>query len=642
MSRLKRLISEIHHRSLWQVLLIYVGGAWFCYELIDTVTDRLALPPWLPGLAIVLFLLALPVVVATAFVHDEGVASVAPAEGTEVEATAHHKARRRHRFLTWRNAGLSFLVALALWGVVAAGLLLVGGYGAAPADERRSLAVLPFANLSPDPDDAYFADGIHDEIISQLGKIASLKVISRTSVMEYRDQTKNLRLIADQLGVTNILEGTVRRVGDRVRITTQLIDAQNDEHLWAETYDRDYADVLSVQAELAQTIASVLEAALTPQEVERIQAKPTDNPQAYEQYLRGSEYLNRSYQENDLRIAAQMFSKAVQLDPDFAGAYARLSVANVTTYWHGYDPKEDRLAQAREAAEKAFQLDPDLPDAHLAMGYYHYYGQRDYEMALAEFSSALRLQPNNSDVLAATAYVQRRRGEWDLALNNLKKAFELDPRSPIKAQQVGSISRWMRDYGEAMHYYDLAISLSPETTELYNVKAGLILDSTGDPEEALRVIEEGPEMNVADLPAGNAAELWRLYFIAGKYERPLQELNRRTVGDDTTRYFLAKAELHELLGQRDIARAHYDSARVALESLILQGRNPGEPFNVRCRLGIAYAALGRKDDALHEGRACVERLPLSRDALYGNYNLGYRVQIYAMVGEADSAVAQLD
>lgn len=526
------LIRGIHRRLLWQVLLIYVVGAWACYELIERITDRLALPAWLPVLAVILLLLGLVFNVATALVQERG-----PAGGQADRASIEDSSERlaagseisgAERLFTWRNAITGGVVALALWGVVAAGWLVFGEGRASSAAERKSIAVLPFENLSPNPDDAYLADAMHDEIISQLGKIASLKVISRTSVMEYRDQTRNLREIAQELGVTHILEGTVRREDDRVRITTQLIDAAYDEHIWVEHYERDLPNTFSVQAELAQTVASVLEEALTPEELERIQAKPTDSPQAYDQYIRGSEYLNRSWQKSNLRIAGDRFSEAVRLDPEFAAAYARLSVAHSRMYWFGYDRTEGRLGKAREAAEKAFRLKSDLPDAHIALGTFYYYAERDYERALAEFSLALRLQPNNSDALFIAGAVHARRGEWTLNLKNLKKAFELDPRSPVKATLVAQSYGWLRNFSEALRHIDMAISLSPETTQYYFIKAFLILSWRGDPEEALRVIEEAPAMNLSDLGAGAARNRWRYYFMAGKYERPLQQLNLRT------------------------------------------------------------------------------------------------------------------
>lgn len=280
MSHLKRLIVEIHHRSIWQVLLVYIGAGWFCFEIIDSITERFALPAWLPAVSAILFLVGLPFVVATACVREieapsRGATDAEPGEDEAAVAAAHQRARRRHRFLTWRTAGLTFLVALAAWGVVTTGWLLLADRTAseqtqAPEETRKSIAVLPFDNLSTDPENEFFADGIHDDIITQLYKIADLKVISRTSVMEYKGRLENLRVIAEELEVTNILEGTVRRADGRVRITTQLIDATTDEHLWAEVYDRDLQDVFAVQSDVAQRVATALKATLTASEKGRI------------------------------------------------------------------------------------------------------------------------------------------------------------------------------------------------------------------------------------------------------------------------------------------------------------------------------------------------------------------------------------
>ena len=275
MNRLKRPIVEIHRRSPWQVLFIYVGGAWVCYEIIDTITDRLALPEWLPVLAMILFLIGLPVVLATAFVHEVAPPPGAPAEPTplteaeaarrEVEtAAARLEARRRHRFLTWRNAGLIFVFALALWGVVAAGWLVFSGSERetrAAADVRPSVAVLPFANRSALQEDEYFTDGIHDEILTRLSKLSGLRVISRQSVMRFRDSPTTMGEIAEALGVRYVLEAGLLRARDNVRINVQLIDAHTDDHLWAETYDRPLSieNLLDIQSEIASQIAADLD-----------------------------------------------------------------------------------------------------------------------------------------------------------------------------------------------------------------------------------------------------------------------------------------------------------------------------------------------------------------------------------------------
>jgi serine/threonine-protein kinase len=452
MNRLKQFITEIHRRSLWQVLGIYLVGAAVGYQLIQALTEGLGLPDWFPALAIVLFIILLPVVLATAVVQ-EGVRGPRRPEAAEPavgEARGVH-----HRLFTWRNAGLSFLAALALWGVVATGWYLLA--------DRKSIAVLPFDNLSPDPENEFFTDGMHDEIIVQLGKIASLHVISRTSVMEYKGRSENLRTIAEELGVTNILEGAVRRDDGRVRVTTQLIDALADRHLWAEVYERDLADMFAVQSDVAEQVAAALRAELTAAERERIEEIPTEDLEAYEFYLRGMEYWRRPGDlAEDYRSAQRMWEQAVDLDPSFALAHAWLSTIHSESYWYRWDFTEERLRLARAAADRALELDPDLPEGHLALGLYYYYGFRAYDQALEELAVAEQGRPGDAELLSARAWIYRRQGRWEEAIANLQRAAELDPRDATLFNVLGHTHRFLRRYDEAERYYDKALAIEPE------------------------------------------------------------------------------------------------------------------------------------------------------------------------------------
>ncbi len=308
----RRLIHEIHRRSLWQVLGIYVVGSWFVLQVVDANVGALKLPDWAHPIALILLIIGLPIVLATAFVQ-EGVGRRKPARADEglglTEPPTRPAGVHRHLF-TWRNAILGGVAAFALWGVVAAGWLVLGG-------RLPSVAALPFANLSGDPQDAYFSDGIHDEILARLAKIAGLRVISRTSVLEYRDSPKNLRQVAEELGVGHILEGTVRKVGSRILVTAQLIDVERDEeHVWVEQYDRELTaeNLFEIQGDVAQKIAAALRTELSPEETERIAARPTEDLEAYEYYLRGNESWNRATDRADVEQAIQMWERAVALD----------------------------------------------------------------------------------------------------------------------------------------------------------------------------------------------------------------------------------------------------------------------------------------------------------------------------------------
>ncbi len=374
MSRFKELIREVHRRSLWQVLLVYIGGALVGYQAIQALTEGLGLPQWFPALAILLFIVGLPIVLATSFVQegfssagqdptllpDSGVGTVADVAGAR-------------RLFTWRNAIMGGALAFGLWGVVATGWLVFGGRSDAEGVEAalvesKSIAVIPFANMSADPENEYFSDGITDDIITHLSMIADLKVISRQSSMQYKGSEKSLRQIAEELGVATILEGGVQRIGDRVRVNAQLIDAESDEHLWVEQYDRDLTDVFAIQSDVAERIARALAAELTPETQARIERRPTDDMAAYNAYLRGKDYTRRGYAEEDIRVSIQMYERAVELDPGFALAWAGLANQQSRLYWFHYDRSDAPLTAASQAIDQALALDPELSEAYLARG----------------------------------------------------------------------------------------------------------------------------------------------------------------------------------------------------------------------------------------------------------------------------------
>ncbi len=465
MSRLKHLIREAHRRSLWQVLLIYIGAAWACFELIATVSDTMGLPAVLPGLAVVLFLLGLPFVVATACVRED--VTTRPEEAMSGEAGRSADLGkvdgRRRRVLTWRKAGLTFLAALALWGVAATGWLLFG-QKAEPAAVRKSVAVLPFANMSGDPENEYFSDGITDDIITQLSKIADLKVISRTSVMQYKGTQKNIREIGEELDVATLLEGGVRKVGERVRINAQLIDAATDDHLWAEQYDRRLTDVFEIQSDIAHRIASALQAALTSTERERIQAVPTDNLDAYDYYLRGRyDFHQRTLDGLNRAIAA--YERTLELDPAFAPAYAGLASVYAVTMLFDYRVVADPYGAAFRSlnmADAALALDPDLAEAYAARTYIKTFLWVPFEDVASDAQEAIRLEPNSADAHGWYAHLLARERRGDEALREDSIAIGLDPLAPGRRTGFAGNALTQDRYELALREADRALALAPD------------------------------------------------------------------------------------------------------------------------------------------------------------------------------------
>jgi serine/threonine-protein kinase len=633
MSRLKRLIVEAHQRSLWQALVIYLGASYAVLEAVALFRDEFGLPEWLLPVALILLLIGLPVVIVTSLAKEEVYGDQVPEEHAAAAAEEDQRLRR----FTWRTAGLSFMAALALWGVVAAGLLLFGGYGPTAEEEtRKSIAVLPFDNLSPDPENEFFTDGMHDEIIAHLSRIADLKVISRTSVMEYKDRSENLRAIAEQLGVTNILEGTVRRANGRVRITTQLIDALADEHLWTEVYDRSLSDVFAVQSDVAGQVAAALRAELTVAERERIEEIPTDNLEAYEFYLRGMEYYRRpGYLAENYRSAQRMWEQAVELDPSFALAHARLSIVHSFIYWERWDFTEERLRLARAAADRALELDPDLPQGHLALGYYYYWGFRAYDQALEELAVAEQGLPGDADLLTARGAIYRRQGKWEEAIANLQRAAELDPRVAYLFADLGDTYRILRRYDEAERSYDKALAIEPDYGGAAYSRAWTRMVRDGDLEPMRAYVSAYPE-----------AHLRRrgLEVLNRNYPAALAALSQ--VEDSIIigqwNYIplpLSSGLIHLFAGQTELARAAFDSARVFLEAAVAD--RPDDERRHRS-LGLVYAGLGMKEAAVREGQMAVDLMPMSKDALDAPFPLRGLAQIHTMVGDYDAAIDLLD
>src|SRR5256714_6214887 len=410
-------------------------------------------------------------------------------------AWAVEKARPKSAIPKWALIGAAVLILI----VVATGFLVfqVGtplrgvrqnavaeqgrpGGASLPISEK-SIAVLPLENLSEEKENAFFADGIQDELLSNLSKIKDLKVISRTSVMQYKTAiTRNLREIARQLGVSNVVEGSVRRSGNHIRVSVQLIDALTDRHIWVQNYDRTLADSLALEGELATEIAAGVGATLSPQEKARVEAKPTNNPAAYDAFLLGRAAEARSlFDKSDVERAVESYQEAVKLDPSFAPAWVRLSVMHSNSYWIGHDPSSARLAAAKDAADRALALDPNLPETHLALGYYRYYGQHDFAGALAEFQQAEQGLPNNLDVIRGIALIQRRLGHWDEAIAELRRGVELDPRNIDAASALALTCRAVRHFTEALASVDRVLALEPANTDALGWKARVFW-ATGD------------------------------------------------------------------------------------------------------------------------------------------------------------------
>jgi serine/threonine-protein kinase len=402
-----------------------------------------------------------------------------------------------------------------------------------------------------------------------------------------------------------------------------------------------FEKIFELQSDISKQIALAMDVTLLEPERKLLEAKPTENLEAYDFYLKGNEYSERSNSEKDLQIAVEMYEKAVNLDPDFALAHAELSQAHARIYWFFHDRTEARLVKSKLAVERALLLKPDLPEAHSALGFYYYWGRGDYERALKEFAIAQKSQPNHSDLLAAIGYVQRRQGKWEEALANIKKSFELNPRSHMDAWEVAMTYFLLRRYPEAEHYWNLSLSLAPDFSGAYISKASLYLNWRGDIEKAGEALKEGVErVGLAEFMAHPPGALRVLFRVPGGfYLNELDQLPAEAFGSDTFGFFLFKAELSGLLRRPELETAFYDSARIILENKV-----KAEPldFWFRGHLSTAYAGLGRKEEAIREGKKAMELNPETKDGFGALLNLENLARIYVMTGEKDAAIDQLE
>ena len=543
------------------------------------------------------------------------------------------------------------VITAALLGLAAivAGIAMFSHYRArsTAAAPKKSIAVLPFENLSDDKENAYFTDGVQDEILTDLAKIADLKVISRTSVMQYKSGlVRNLREIGQQLGVAHLLEGSVQRAGGKVRVNAQLIDARNDAHLWAQTYDRNLADVFAIQSEIAQAIADQLNAKLSPEEKAAIKQPPTADLVAYDLYVRAEAFraatsFNARLKENLLE-ATRLLDQVIARDPNFFLAYCRLAEAHDLIYFFGSDHTPARLALANTAIQTALRLRPGSGEAHLALAEHLYRGYRDHEHALAELTLARRALPNDPQVLELTGFITRRQGRWEESTKDLKRALELDPRNLFFLQQLSFTYEYQRRYRDVAEVLDRALKLVPSDPDTRVARALIDLKERADPTSVHATIEAV----VAEDPgtAKSTAEKW---FYVALCERDKVGVSRALAiippeGISEGNIWWPRPFLEALAararGDASGARAAFTAARAEVEKTMREQADYAQGIAV---LGLIDAGLDRKNDAIREGERAVALVPVSKDAIDGADLILNLALIYAWTGEKDLALKQL-
>jgi TolB-like protein/Flp pilus assembly protein TadD len=621
--------QELQRRKVYRIAAAYIIAAGFIIQISSAVFPAWELPSWSFRLVVVLLLIGFPIALILAWAYDITPQGI---RATPTVATSGSHRRRNLIILT----GIGIILSAG------AGLFVLPRASARKLE--KSIAVLPFQNLSDEKENAYFADGIQDDILTNLSKIGDLKVISRMSVMSYRgDGTRNAREIGKALGVGTLLEGSVRRMGNRVRVNVQLIDANNDEHIWAEDYDRDMTDVFAIQTDLAQKIASSLQAKLSANEKERLDREPTKNPDAYLLYIQAHEYANRPDRFADTSLkAAELFEQATKLDPSFALAFAGLSTVESWIY-HSFDPTSVHRDKARLSANESLRLQPDLPEGHLALGFSYYYGDRDYDRALKEMEIAKRDLPNEAEAYSAIAAIQRRQGKWTESTANFEKAISLDPKNVSNLLNLAYSHAALRNFEAADKAVDRAIEAAPQSFTAIGYKGYLAVPWKGD----LTIAEK----QIFSIPAesdSNGMVTWARWWVLTLQKKfpealaTIQKFHGETLTLSTTAPVpkaVPEGIVHFLQGDTQSAQAQFEHARVVSERLLREA--PDDPAR-HAEHGLILAALDRKQEAIAEGKRAVELLPESQDAFDGPRYSALLAQIYAWTGEADEAIRLLD
>jgi TolB-like protein/Flp pilus assembly protein TadD len=615
----KNFFAELKRRKVYRVAVAYAIVSWLLIQIATQVFPFFEVPTWAVRLVIILLALGFPVALLLAWAFDltpEGIKRTDELDHAQQEKVVTQITRATPMALP----------------------------------PEKSIAVLPFENFSDDVQNAYFADGIQDDILSSLAKVADLKVTSRTSVRQYKTGTRNLREIGEALGVAYILEGSVRRESNWVRINAQLIDARTDQHVWNDSYDREITDLFALQSELARRITFALRANLSPREKASLQVHPTADMAAYELFLRARDLFRWSGsgdpRENGER-ALGLLGDALERDPHFALAHCLASRVHAELYWFGYDRSRVRLTQAKLAADNALRLQPDLGDARLALAYYYYYGYRDYELARAELAIAQRATPNDAEVWDAAGAIDRRQGRWDDAVPNFEKARELDPRNSAVLWNLAETYACVGRFADAERAFADGITIHPEAYLFSLAQAAIELKTKGKTELLRVALQRIPK----DFDPGGAVTTvaLRVSLIERDYAEGARVLgasryekfNDTGVGGSAAVFdgcTLPKAFYEGLIargrGEVDAAESAFLAAQRVVESDLTQWRDDAKTMAL---LGLLQAMRGQKEEAVRAGRRAVELLPISKDAYDGPLLATKLAVIYAQVGELDLA-----
>lgn len=615
----KTFFLELKRRKVYRVAAAYAVAGWLIVQIATQVFPVFEVPNWTVRLIVIALILGFPIALILSWIFDITPQGIRRTDESE------------------RAAGLD-----------------VSGVVTSPVPEK-SIAVLPFENLSDNKENEYFAAGVHDDILSSLAKISDLKVISRTSVQQFKSGARNLREIGRALGVAHVLEGTARRAGNRVRVNAQLIDARTDTHLWGETFDREITDLFTLQCELAERITEALQANLSAREKTNLQTHPTHDILAYELFLRARElfhWAGTGYSQDKGADALHLIDDAIKRDPQFALAYALASRLHSEVFWFGYDKSAARLEKARAAAEAALKIQPDLGEAHLANAFYYYYGFRRYDIAQKHVMAAVRAIPNNPDVLITAGAIARREGHWPEAIKNLEQARDRDPRSLSVLWDLFATYLAVHEYAKAEKTASDALSISSTAPYFIVARGAVGLFRNGDTAPLRAALRQVP----LDFDPGGSTST--IGLRVSLMQRDLEEADRLLAAcaheklDDNglsgvaaalDGYTVPKKWYAGLIararGDNSSARQFFAEAKRIVEND--RSQFP-EDAKIITMLALIYAELGEKTEAQRAATRARELLPIAKDAFDGPILMTTLAAVSAKLGETDSAIQQLE
>jgi TolB-like protein/Flp pilus assembly protein TadD len=645
--------AELKRRNVYKVAVAYAVVAWLLIQAASILFPTFEAPAWVMKVFVAVLVLGFPIALFFSWAFEitsEGIKR-------EEEVSPNESITRR----TGRKiVGLTIVLA-----AIAAALMLFQFLRAKPGASTsvtttpaatpsasvsviekipdKSIAVLPFENLSDDKANAYFTEGIQDEILTRLSKIAALKVISRTSTQKYKSAPDNLREVGKQLGVANILEGSVQKISNAVHVNVQLIRADTDEHLWAESYNRKLDDVFGVEGEVASAIADQLNAKLSGTEQKAVTEKPTQNAAAYDAYLRGLSIERNRYSNSDYQDAAKAHARAVQLDPKFALAWARLAVIRSFLYFNSIDRKVNTPAAVEEAADRAMTLAPEAGESWTAKGAYHYRILRDFEGAVAAYQEAQKRLPNNSFVLQNLAFVQRRIGRWQDAETSFTRALAIDPLDvPLLSAMGGEFNNYLRRFDQAHAFYDRALAIAPDSETAHSGKAGVLQNEgrlTEAAQELARIAEDSTDDFVVASRVTQA--LYERDFNGGIriVERKLNAIPPGQSLDSYTENALVQLGYFQEWTNRHTEAVQTFNRAIASIKPTADTVVAPDADNLPSTLALAYAGLGEKDKAFQQAQQAVK--DYDTDAVNKPQAEIVLAQIQARFGDFDAAIAAL-